>query len=136
MALLQTQLPHIRALRDVTPKDLQQYGSLLPDVVLRRARHVLRENARVKQAARALHRGDLATVGDWSQAQPLQCGYPATTPSVGDYLTVDDALPTPVPGQGYYYVTPASYMGQRRYGRKSNGGILTGREPDLLPTCD
>lgn len=63
VALLQTQLPHIRALRDVTPKDLQRYGSLLPDVVLRRVRHVVRENIRVKQAARALHRGDLATVG-------------------------------------------------------------------------
>jgi len=49
--------------------------------------------------------GDLATVGDWSQAQPLQCGYPATAPSVGDYLTVEDTLPTPSPGQGYYYVT-------------------------------
>lgn len=63
VALLQTQLPHIQALRDVTPKDLQRYGSLLPDVVLRRVRHVVRENIRVKQAARALHRGDLATVG-------------------------------------------------------------------------
>ena len=31
--------------------------------------------------------GDLATVGDWSQLQPLACGYPATAPSVGDYLT-------------------------------------------------
>ena len=38
------------------------------------------------------YRGDLATVGGWSQAQPSQCGYPATPPSVGDYLTVEDTL--------------------------------------------
>jgi len=49
--------------------------------------------------------GDLATVGDWSQARPLQCGYPATPPSVGDYLTVEDTLPDPAPGAGRYYVT-------------------------------
>ena len=80
--------------------------------------------------------GDLASVGDWSQAQPLQCGYPATTPSVGDYLTVDDTLPTPAPGRGYYYVTAVNYQGKRRYGRQSNGGVLTGRDPAVLPPCD
>ena len=80
--------------------------------------------------------GDLATVGDWSQAQPLQCGYPATAPSVGDYLTVADPLPDPAPGQGRYYVTAVQYQGQRRYGRKFNGGVLTGRDPGVLPACN
>ena len=79
--------------------------------------------------------GDLATVGNWSQAQPLQCGYPATAPSVGDFLTVEDTLPTPAPGRGYYYVTAVNFQGQRRYGRQSNGGVLTGRNPALLPEC-
>ena len=79
--------------------------------------------------------GDLATVGDWSQARPLQCGYPATPPSVGDYFTVDDTLPTPAPGTGGYYVTAVTHQGQRRYGRKSTGGVLSGREPGALPSC-
>ena len=79
--------------------------------------------------------GRLATVGDWSQAQPLQCGYPATAPSVGDYLTVTDPLPDPAPETGRYYVTAVNYQGQIRYGRKSNGGILTGRDPAVLPAC-
>ena len=79
--------------------------------------------------------GNLATVGDWSQAQPLQCGYPATAPDVGDYLTVADTVPTPAPGQGYYVITAANYMGQRRYGRKNMGGTLTGRDPAVLPVC-
>ena len=79
--------------------------------------------------------GDLATVGDWSKAQPLQCGYPATAPSPGDYLTVTDTLPTPPPGKGYYYVTAVTHRGQTRYGRKSSGGVLTGRDPAVLPGC-
>lgn len=54
---------------------------------------------------------------------------------VGDYLTVEDTLPTPAPGNGYYYVTAVNYQGQRRYGRKSTGGALTGRDPAVLPGC-
>lgn len=80
--------------------------------------------------------GDLSTVGDWSQAQPLQCGYPATPPAPGDYLAVDDPLPDPAPGQGRYYFTAVNYQGQRRYGRKSEGGVLSGRDPAVLPACE
>jgi hypothetical protein len=79
--------------------------------------------------------GTLATVGDWSQAQPMQCGYPASAPSVGDYLTVADTLPTPAGGQGYYYVTAVTYQGETRYGRNGAGGVLTGRDPVVLPAC-
>ena len=79
--------------------------------------------------------GRLSTVGDWSKAQSLQCGYPATAPAAGDYLTVDDTLPTPPSGKGYYYVTDVNYQGERRYGRKYMGGQLTGRDPALLPEC-
>ena len=80
--------------------------------------------------------GSLATLGDWSQAQPLQCGYPATAPSVGDYLTVADPLPDPPVNAGRYYFTAVNYMGQTRYGRKSNGGVLSGRDPAQLPACE
>ena len=79
--------------------------------------------------------GDLATVGDWSQAQPLQCAYPAPAPQIGDYLTVS-APQIPPPGQGYYYVTAVNYQGQRRYGRKASGGVLSGRDPAVLPACN
>ena len=75
------------------------------------------------------------TSGDWSQLQPLQCSYPASPPSVGDYLTVADPLPTPSPGQGYYFVTAVNYEGERRYGRMSSGGVLRGRDPAVLPAC-
>ena len=50
-------------------------------------------------------------------------------------LTVDDTLPALALDQGRYYVTAVTHQGQRRYGRKSGGGILTGRDPALLPGC-
>ena len=57
-------LPNVRALRDVTPADLEAYGRELPDTVMRRCRHVIGENARVLQAAAALEHGDLQAFGN------------------------------------------------------------------------
>ena len=56
-------LPGIRALRDVSPAQLEQHRSLLPQTIYRRARHVVSENERVAAAARALRDGDLARFG-------------------------------------------------------------------------
>ena len=80
--------------------------------------------------------GSLASVGDWSQAQPLACGYPPLQPVVGDYITVADTTPTPGPGQGYWFVTAVSHAGELRYGRKASDGVLSGRNPGVLPVCD
>jgi galactokinase len=60
---LSQRLPHVRALRDMTPEDLATYGHELPEIVLRRCRHVVGENARALQAAAALERGDLQAFG-------------------------------------------------------------------------
>ncbi len=56
-------LPDIQALRDVTVSDLEHCGSDLNEVVFRRCRHVITENARVVAAATALARGDLLVFG-------------------------------------------------------------------------
>jgi hypothetical protein len=79
--------------------------------------------------------GNLAHPIDFTQAHPLQCGYPAAAPHVGDYLTVADTVPTPSPGQGVYFVTSATYQGASRYGRNATAGHLSGRDPALLPAC-
>jgi galactokinase len=60
---LQDVVPRLRALRDVTPDLLAEHGSRLPDVELRRARHVVTENARVEAGVAALRAGDVATFG-------------------------------------------------------------------------
>jgi len=61
--LLQQRYPGARALRDVSVQQLEDARNLLPPPLLSRARHVVRENERVVEAARALREGDLDTVG-------------------------------------------------------------------------
>ena len=56
-------IPDIRALRDVTLEQLEKFGSELPDVIYRRCRHVITENARVLSAADALQQRDLNSFG-------------------------------------------------------------------------
>ncbi len=57
---------------------------------------------------------------------PMQCSYPATPPSVGDYLTVADTSPQPAAGQANYVVTAVTNGTQRRYGRKLINGVMSG----------
>jgi galactokinase len=56
-------LPQIRALRDASLEDLNRYSANLPEIIYRRCRHVISENARVTDAATSLERGDLGTFG-------------------------------------------------------------------------
>ena len=56
-------LPNVRALRDVTEADLKRYGDDLSEVIYRRCRHVITENARVLAAAKSLEGGDLEGFG-------------------------------------------------------------------------
>jgi galactokinase len=57
-------LPNVTALRDVTIEQLEEHASGLDDVVYRRCRHVITENARVLSAGDALERGDLERFGE------------------------------------------------------------------------
>ncbi len=57
-------LPNVRALRDVMLAQLEQYGRDLPEVVYRRCRHVISENARVLSAGEALAQHDLHRFGE------------------------------------------------------------------------
>jgi galactokinase len=61
--LLSRHLGPIKALRDVTSEQLSQQRSKLPDLVYRRCRHIVTENARVLEAERALHAGDFLACG-------------------------------------------------------------------------
>ncbi len=63
VSLLKEHFPNITALRDVTPEQLDQHKSDLPEVVHRRARHVVTENNRVLEVARDLYEGRMDHVG-------------------------------------------------------------------------
>jgi galactokinase len=55
--MLREALPGIRALRDVSVEDFQTHAARLPDLIRRRCRHVVTENARTLAAADALREG-------------------------------------------------------------------------------
>jgi galactokinase len=66
--LLKNYLPGIHSLRDVSTVELAAYSSYLPDVIQRRAEHVVKEIHRVDQAIIALHRGDARMFGGFMYA--------------------------------------------------------------------
>src|SRR5213076_632909 len=61
--ILRIVLPQIRALRDVTLTQLEKHVRILPPKVFARCRHVITENARVKSAVEAFHRGESKALG-------------------------------------------------------------------------
>ena len=61
--LLGESLPKIIALRDVTPEDFELFKESLPEVIAKRCRHVVYENARVIEAVEALESGDMERFG-------------------------------------------------------------------------
>lgn len=63
VALLSKRLPLVRALRDVTLPQLEACADDLPELILKRCRHVVMENERVGRMVDSLRRGDLAEVG-------------------------------------------------------------------------
>ena len=78
--------------------------------------------------------GEVTRPLDLSQAQPLQCSYPASPPSAGDYLTFP-ASGTPAPGHARYFLTAVTHQGQTRAGRQTIEGTLRGRDASVLPAC-
>jgi hypothetical protein len=78
--------------------------------------------------------GDVRSMPDWSQAQPLACSA-ATSPTPGQVLTVPDALPDPAVGRGRYYLVASQSGPDRRLGRQYVNGTLSAREPAGLPVC-
>jgi galactokinase len=84
VAALQTVLPDIRALRDVTSAQLEAHKALLAEHVYRRCRHVVSENERVMETVDAFRSGDLARVGrlmDASHAS-LSNDYAVSSPAL------------------------------------------------------
>jgi hypothetical protein len=79
--------------------------------------------------------GRVASLPDFTTAHPMSCGYPASLPRVGDFLTVADTSPIPPLGQANYIVTAVTHGPERRYGRQLTGPTMTGRNPELLPVC-
>ncbi len=77
-------VPGVRALRDLTLRDLEQHGRDLPSVIYRRCSHVISENDRVLEAKTALESKDLASFGQLMNEshQSLRDDYEVTCPEL------------------------------------------------------
>ncbi len=62
---LQKALPNIRALRDVSNEQLEEYRGLLSEVAYKRAKHIVTEDERVLNSMKALRTGDLRKFGQY-----------------------------------------------------------------------
>lgn len=94
-ALFARRLPGVVALRDVTPEDFERFASDLADPLLRRARHVVTENARTLAAAELLEHGELDRLGSLMVAShaSLRDDYEVSSPELD--LAVEVALSVP-----------------------------------------
>jgi hypothetical protein len=78
--------------------------------------------------------GNVRSMPDWSQAQPLAC-MAAQSPTPGQLVSVPDTLPDPPVGQGRYYLVASQNGADRRLGRQYVNGAFSARQPAGLPEC-
>jgi hypothetical protein len=78
--------------------------------------------------------GNLRSMPDWSQAQPLAC-MAAQNPTPGQIVSVPDTLPNPTVGEGRYYLVASQSGADRRLGRQYVNRAFSAREPAGLPAC-
>ena len=89
---LQAKFPSVASLRDVTPEMFAEGQDLLPDLIRKRARHVVTEDERVNRFVEASERGDVTAMGGLLVAshRSLQHDYEVSCAEL-DFL-VDTAL--------------------------------------------
>lgn len=95
IAALSRDLPGIRALRDVSVPDFNRLCAGLPELVEKRARHVVEEIERSRQAAGLLERGDVAAFGRLMNAchASLRDLYEVSTPELDAMAAIAQGLP-------------------------------------------
>jgi galactokinase len=95
LAQIQAVAPAVRTLRDVDGALLRSVESAMDEVAVRRARHVVMENARVAAAAEALEAGDPARLGHLVSAghASLRDDFEVSTPELDRLVDVAESTP-------------------------------------------
>ncbi len=95
LAILQQWYPSATALRDISVEQFAAHSDALPDVLLRRARHVITENDRVLRAAQVLEAGDVATFGMLMNAShaSMRDDYEISVPELNTLVEAAQAVP-------------------------------------------
>jgi galactokinase len=93
--LLRQYIPNLQSLRDVSPPEFAAYRDYLPQVVRKRAEHVVREIARVFSAVSALQRNDAQIFGAlmYSSHTSLRDLYEVSLPELDMLVKIARELP-------------------------------------------
>jgi galactokinase len=95
VVLIAADLPNVRALRDVSQSELEKIAPRLPELLLRRCRHVVSENARTLAAARYLQSGELTRLSELMAAShaSLRDDYEVSCPELDEAVAAASAEP-------------------------------------------
>jgi galactokinase len=115
---------NVTALRDITPDDLARYGHTLPDPLLRRARHVVAENERVREAVAAVRAGNAPRLGTLLDAShtSLRDDYEVSCAELDAAVEIGRAVP--------------GVLGARLMGAGFGGSALLLVREDALPALE
>lgn len=93
--VLKQDLPHVRALSDVSGEDLARYGARLRPEVRRRVAHVVSENERVKRSVEALRQGRVEDFGRlmYESHASLKDNFEVSCPELDALVEVASGLP-------------------------------------------
>jgi hypothetical protein len=83
--------------------------------------------------------GNVRSMPDWSQAEPLTC-QAAANPVPRQIVSIADTLPDPAIGEGRYYLVASQSGADRRLGRQYVNGAFSGsspksRDPGWVSSC-
>ena len=95
LAAIQQTDHHVRSLRDVDESMLDRLDSRLDEIAMARTRHVVTENRRVTEAARALGGGDFETLGRLFAAShaSLRDDYQVSSPELDLLVQIASVVP-------------------------------------------
>lgn len=90
LAILKREIPGITSLRDVSPAQFDQYAEKLPEIIRKRARHVIEEIARVIESVVLLKENDIAGFGAMMVAghNSLRDLYEVSTPELDTLVEI------------------------------------------------
>lgn len=93
--LVRATRPQVRALRDITPTELEAASSACSPLAIRRCRHVLAENARVQAAVEAFSQADARRVGELfaDSHQSLRLDYQVSCPELDSMVEAAQRSP-------------------------------------------
>jgi galactokinase len=93
--ILQEYIPGVRSLRDVSPSQFHRYANRLPDIVAKRAQHVVEEIARTRQSIKLLENNDAVQFGQLMNAchSSLRDLYDVSCPELDTMVALARKLP-------------------------------------------